>query len=166
MKLNRHVDPETVYDLLDGELDPARERAVEAHLWRCERCRALHEECGATLAALRWYGTVRPEPPAGYWEGFWTRWSGARSWAPRRVLVPLAAAATLAALAGGWLASRPGAPADLPAIATPAVPSARTAIDDPEWARDYEFFERASIALGSVDPLSKGIVLAGLAGEP
>jgi hypothetical protein len=37
---------------------------------------------------------------------------------------------------------------------------------DSGWEDDYEFFERATIAVGSVDPLSKGVILASLAEAP
>jgi hypothetical protein len=34
------------------------------------------------------------------------------------------------------------------------------------WADDYARFERMSIAVGGIDPVSKGLVLATLAEEP
>jgi hypothetical protein len=34
------------------------------------------------------------------------------------------------------------------------------------WADDYARYERMSVAVGGIDPVSKGIVLASLAEEP
>ncbi len=60
-----HLDPEAIYDLLDGRLEPAAERAAEAHLWRCDDCRTLREECTALQSSLRWYAADRPATPSG-----------------------------------------------------------------------------------------------------
>ncbi len=38
--MNRHLDPDTLQDLLDGELGPAERLAAEAHLATCETCAA------------------------------------------------------------------------------------------------------------------------------
>jgi hypothetical protein len=37
---------------------------------------------------------------------------------------------------------------------------------DLDLVRDYEFFERVTVAVGSMDPMSKGIILAGLGEAP
>ncbi len=168
-----HLDAETVYALLDGRLDTVRSPQVETHLWRCEACRRLRQECAALRSSLLWYGAEPPPPPDGYWDEFWRRVlldrePGARpAVAPqataRRLALLLAAAAAVVLIVGGMWAIRAGtgmAPAPVPVQAI-ASSAARA-----EWADDYELFERTSIAIGGVDPMSKGVVLASLAEAP
>lgn len=168
MRSSEHIDLDTLYELLDGRLDTAAEQRAEAHLWRCDACRALREECGALLSAVRWYGADPPRPPVGYWDGFWDRWSDAQvvplRTAPVRKSVvvssALALAASLALLVG--IVGDAGdheADAVTAQVSTPITTQA-------EWAEDYEFFERATIAVGSIDPMSKGVVLASFAEAP
>ncbi|CAN5223656.1 hypothetical protein BH18GEM1_BH18GEM1_00480 [soil metagenome] len=168
-----HVDAETVYALLDGRLDTVRSRQVETHLWRCEACRRLRAECGALRTSLLWYGAEPPSPPDGYWNEFWRRVSLDREPDTRPAVAPqatarrlaplLAAAASVVLIVGGVWAIRAGtAMAPTPAPAQAPASSAAQA----EWADDYELFERTSIAIGGVDPMSKGVVLASLAEAP
>lgn len=168
MRSSEHLDLDTLYELLDGRLDTAAEQRVEAHLWRCGTCRALREECGALLSAVRWYGADPPRPPSGYWESFWGHWSGtsvvplrtARARNGALVSGVLALAASLALLIGIVGDAGKQVPDGVTAqISTPAPTQA-------EWAEDYEFFERATIAVGSIDPMSKGVVLASFAEAP
>ena len=42
-------------------------------------------------------------------------------------------------------------------------PVAAAPVPGPEWSSEYRLFEQATVAIGSVDPVSKGIVLASLA---
>ena len=168
-----HLDPQRVYDLLDGSLEAADERAAQAHLFRCDRCRELERECAGVVDALRWYGSEQLAPPAGYWDGFWARWSPSREPAVRlrpprpassRLAPALAAAAALALLAGLWWSERSPQGAAEPRIVD-ARPL-RQAVSGAGWADDYARFERMSIAVGGIDPMSKGLVLATLAEEP
>ena len=83
------VDAETLAAWVDGGLPKAEAAAVEMHLADCERCTAMI----ATFA--------RTIPDASVAESLWTRWH-------LRWLVPLATAATVAAL---WvLVPRPESP--------------------------------------------------------
>ncbi|HET9480406.1 MAG TPA: zf-HC2 domain-containing protein, partial [Candidatus Polarisedimenticolia bacterium] len=66
-----HLDTQAIYALLDGRLEPGAEQVAEAHIWRCDGCRALREECAALLSSLRWYAADPPGPPDGYWDEFW-----------------------------------------------------------------------------------------------
>lgn len=160
-----HVDPETIHALLDERLPEPEARAARAHLWRCARCRARHEERAALLGALRWYAAEPPAPPPGYWEAFWGRWSirGLPARARRRSLAPLLAAAAVGGLlVGGWLADRESTQ---PSPALVAVPPPG-AVADSAWLGDYRVYERLTVAIGSVDPLSKGVTLAALAEGP
>jgi hypothetical protein len=173
MNGSNHLDAQRVYDLLDDRLDAAAESAAHAHLFRCDRCRELERECAGVVESLRWYGSEQLEPPAGYWDTFWARWSPSeervvRLPAPRPVasrLAPaLAVAAALALLAGLWWTERaPETPGEL---LTAEAPPLRQAVAGSGWADDYARFERMSIAVGGIDPVSKGLVLATLAEEP
>lgn len=176
--MTNHLDTSTIYDLLDGELDSASERIAMAHLLRCERCRAEGEECRATLESLRSSATVSP-PPEGYWDAFWVRFEervGAvpdpgearpatvtpfrGSW----VAAALATAAAIALLLGTWWSGEPD-PGDVDSREVRTV-AARSVGVDTGWESHIEFFERATVAVGSVDPLSKGVVLASMADSP
>lgn len=167
-----HLDTAAIYALLDGTLPAAEARRAEAHLWRCATCRMLREECGAVVSALRWYGAEPPPPPEGYWERFWRQWDGAATAAAvrgsrlRRVAPGLALAASLALAVGLW--SRGGERAgsiDTAAAILPALPPSVVA-QGADWSEDYALFERMTVAVGGVDPLSKGVALAGLAESP
>ncbi len=151
-----HLDPEAIYTLLDGRLEPLAEQAAEAHLWRCEACRTLREECAALLSSLRWYAADPPAPPEGYWDELWRK----VSLTPRRRARSLVPALALAASIAVLLAIQPqGEPvSDRPVAVVP--PEAGQ--PGPQWASEYQLFEQARVAIGSVDPLSKGIVLASL----
>lgn len=166
--MNEHLDIDTLYRLLDGELDPSAARAAESHVWRCQPCRALRDECGAVSSALRWYGGEPPSPPEEYWEGFWqrlpldsvSRRPGAVRYSPRR-LVPALAAAAVAA----WILATVSTGPREPVHTSSSVTHASVAIPA-EWADDYDLFQQTTIAIGSVDPISKGIALASLAQAP
>ena len=185
MNVPEHLDAETIYALLEGELEPGRERAAEAHLWRCDACRALREECAATLGGLRWYGERTPPTPEAYWESFWSRWPLADDLRARRervVAAPrrlgarrlTAAAAAVAILAAGswWTARRAEVnPTRLASQATASVqPSGSSAprelLAGTAWENDVEVMRRVTFTVGSIDPLSKGVVLASRAEEP
>lgn len=173
MSDSRHLDERRIYDLADGLLDPAEESAAQAHLLRCEACRLLERECASVVESLRWYGAEPVAPPAGYWEEFWERWSAAREpvaarsipRAGARFAPALAAAAALALLVGLWWTERPD-PAEEPLVATASAPPLRQAMAEAGWADDYARFEAMSVAVGGVDPVSKGVVLASLAERP
>lgn len=70
-----HLDERLVYDLLDSRLDAAAESAAQAHLLGCDSCRRLDRECSVVVKSLNWYGAESVEPPDGYWDEFWERWS-------------------------------------------------------------------------------------------
>lgn len=170
MGVTDHLDPASIYALIEGRLAAPDERRAEAHLCRCGRCRVLRDECGATLNALRWYATEPPTPPTGYWEEFWGRWPerAARARRPstphrplRRFAPALALAASVAVTIGLWPRTGGEAPTGAGGMAA-AAPLVRHA----EWSEDYERFERFTIAVGSVDPMSKGVALASLAEAP
>ncbi|MGH7570933.1 MAG: zf-HC2 domain-containing protein [Gemmatimonadota bacterium] len=152
-----HLSAEAIYDLLDGRLDPTAAQAAEAHLWRCDRCRMLREECAALLSSLRWYGADPPAPPDGYWDELWGKVSLTPRPRARRLVPALALAASIAVLLSiqPW---RESTPTDGPVAAG----SPEAVAPGPQWASEYRLFEQATIAIGSVDPLSKGIVLASL----
>jgi len=178
MRVPAHTDSETIYDHLEERLEEPEARAVEAHLWRCDACRRLRDECAAVVSGLGWYGAETPDPPTGYWSDFWARWE-TRDEAPsskdrRARILPfpripelirdLAPAAAIAALlVGWWAATLPDAADEPPAIAGPTPPQVEDASG--AWQEDIEMFERATIMAGGVDPLSKGIVLVGLVEE-
>ena len=83
------VDAETLAAWADGGLPKAEAAAVELHLAECERCTAM----------VATFARTTPDAPAA--ESLWTRWH-------LRWLVPLATAATVAAL---WvLVPRPDSP--------------------------------------------------------
>ena len=183
MNGSEHLSEQRVYDLVDGRLDTAAESAAQAHLLRCERCRLLERECAGVVESLRWYGSEPVEPPAGYWAEFWDRWSAGGTasdpspsdsspirlrTAPRHTgirLAPiLAMAAALALLVGLWWTDRPApGPATTASVSAPPL---RQAMADAGWADHYARFERLSVAVGGIDPVSKGIVLASLAEQP
>ena len=173
MKGSGHLDAQRIYDLLDGRLDPAAEGEAQAHLLRCDDCRRRERESAAVVDALRWYGTESREPPVGYWEGFWQRWSpqAAPAVVPpatrrrfHRALAPaLALAAALALLVGVWWSERPPA---TPEVRTAAAPPLREAIARAGWADDYARYERMTVAVGGIDPVSTAVVLASLAEQP
>lgn len=153
-----HLDARAIYALLDGRLEPAVEHVAEAHIWRCGACRSLREECAALLSSLRWYAADPPAPPDGYWDELWRDLPlSPRSPSRRRgVTATLALAASLALL----LVTQPG---DRPVSdGSPAVVSSGPVAPSPRWTSEYRLFEQASATIGSVDPLSKGIVLASL----
>lgn len=172
MNSANHLDAQRVYDLLDGRLDAADESAAQAHLFRCDRCRELERECAGVVESLRWYGSEQLAPPADYWDDFWTRWSpservvrlDARRPASSRLAPALAVAAALALLVGLWWTER--APDGAGELRIAEAPPLRQAVTGTGWADDYARFERMSIAVGGIDPVSKGLILASLAEEP
>lgn len=190
MKGKEHLDVQLVYDLLDGRLDSAAESAAQAHLLRCDRCRGLERECAGVVESMRWYGLEPVEPPEGYWEQFWERWSPDVVEAPAgpgspdedeadgpqvvrlpverrgawRFAPALTTAAALALLAGLWWSERPRE-VEMQTAAVEA-PPLREAAAVSDWGDDYARFEQMAIAVGGVDPVSKGIVLASLAEAP
>jgi putative zinc finger protein len=185
MNVPEHLDAEAIYALLEGELEPGRERAAEAHLWRCDACRARREACAATLGGLRWYGERTPPTPEGYWESFWGRWPLADDLRARRERAPAtppwrtarrltAAAAAVAILAAGswWTARRVEVdPTQLASQATASLEpggsaAPRELLAGTDWENDVEVMRRVTFTVGSIDPLSKGVVLASLAEEP
>lgn len=172
----RHLDEQRIYDLVDGRLEAADESAAQAHLLRCETCRRLERECAGVVESLRWYGSEPVAPPAGYWEGFWERWSAAREPIAIRTPAPgrggsrlapiLALAAALAFLVGLWWTERTDPSGGGAPLATASAPPLREAMASAGWADDYARFERMSVAVGGIDPVSKGVVLASLAEQP
>jgi len=173
-----HLDAQRIYDLLDGRLDPGTESEAEGHLLRCDACRRLERECAGVVESLQWYGSEPAEPPAGYWDSFWDsfwdRWAPAadprvvplsqpRRAGYRRFAPALALAAALALLVGLWWSER--GPATTGELQT-AAPPLREAVAGTGWADDYARFERMTIAVGGIDPVSKGVVLASLAEAP
>lgn len=184
MKGTEHLDVQLVYDLLDGRLDAAAESAAQAHLLRCDRCRGLERECAGVVESMRWYGLEPVEPPQGYWEEFWERWSPEVAGTPEpnedeypqvvplrvdrrgawRFVPAFATAAAVALLAGLWWSERPRE-VEMQSAAIEA-PPLREAVAVSDWGDDYARFEQMAIAVGGVDPVSKGIVLASLAEAP
>jgi len=100
-------------DLLDGELTPAEQRAVEAHLRGCAACTAVLEDLKRVVERAREAGAARRPPEADLWSGIAARIEAAPSSrgvapftprAPRRIaftLPQLAAAAALVAAVSG-----------------------------------------------------------------
>lgn len=97
---------------------------------------------------------------------------------PSRRVVPLssrftpivAAAAAILLLVGLWWTDieGPNSPVTTTMETTTVVtaPVVTLPVADPDLADDYEFFERVTVAVGSVDPLSKGVALASLIEGP
>ena len=88
------------------------------------------------------------------WE-FWTDLGLKPRVRTRRLIPALALAASIALL----LLIQPG-PDSTPDVLAPV---AAAPVPGPEWSSEYRLFEQATVAIGSVDPVSKGIVLASLA---
>lgn len=183
MHIREHQDAETLYRLLEGRLEPGLERAVESHLWRCEACRALRDQCATILGALHWYGEWMTRPPVGHWDDFWARWPLAgdlrsRSILPGRVrrgrgrAAGLATAAAVVLAAGLWWSAGRNQdtttrqPLSPPSPSPTAQAGARQLVVGTPWEGDVEAIERLGMAVGSMDPSSKGVALASLAGEP
>lgn len=177
MNGSEHLDTQRVYELLDGRLDAVAEGEAQAHLLRCDACRRLERESAAVVEALRWYGSRTAPPPEGYWDSFWERWTPEAGNVPPAVAIPsgprrlpralgpiLAMAAALALLVGIWWSERP--PATKGEVQTAAAPPLREAVSRSGWGDDYARFERMAIAVGGIDPVSKGVVLASLAEAP
>jgi anti-sigma factor RsiW len=64
---------ELVTDYLEGELDPAREAALDAHLTACDGCDAYVEQMRQTVIALRRLGNgegISPEARAAVLAAF------------------------------------------------------------------------------------------------
>ena len=182
--MTEHLDERLVYDLLDGRLDAAAESAAHEPLLRCERCRGLERACAGVVESLRWYGLEPVTPPEGYWEGFWERWSPEKALplrsreelAPQvvplraglrggwRLAPALATAAAVALLAGVWWSERPRVVETRTTVVQAPPLGQATAVSD--WGEDYARFEQMAIAVGGVDPVSKGVVLASLAEAP
>jgi hypothetical protein len=176
MNGSEHLDIQRIYDLLDGRLDSLAEGVAQAHLLRCERCRELECKCANVVESLRWYGSEPMESPAGYWDSFWDRWSPSAAEievvplpverkAAFRLAPVLAVAAALALLVGLWW-SESYTPTATDELQTVQVPMLREAVANTDWAEDYARFERMTIAVGGINPVSRGIVLASLAQEP
>jgi anti-sigma factor RsiW len=90
-------DPEPIFELADGSLEPAREREVRSHLGGCGGCRALYERELRLNASL---GTLRFEEPRSVCRGVAmalpTRSLRARlMWAALAVVLLLTASVTL-----------------------------------------------------------------------
>lgn len=55
---------ELITDYLEGQLDPGRVAALDAHLAGCDGCDTYVEQMRQTVAALRGVGGAGPLPPA------------------------------------------------------------------------------------------------------
>lgn len=58
-------DEEALTEYLDGELDPERRKAVEAHLASCPACSKTLERLKAASKAFKKHGAVPPPPGLG-----------------------------------------------------------------------------------------------------
>lgn len=111
-------------DFLDGALEEAARRRIEAHLASCRECRRAVEEHRAVWRLLEAYRP--PEPSAGFSDA--VRAARARAGRVARLRRIAAAAAIVAALAGGarwlwWPSSSPTAAPAGPAAAAEPVDS-------------------------------------------
>jgi hypothetical protein len=120
------IDAETLAAWADGGLPKAEAAAVEVHLADCERCTSM----------VATFVRTTPESPAA--ESLWQRWH-------LRWLVPLATAATVAAL---WvLVPRPGSgPAGTPESAvTTEAPAAAPSPQQPSLSAEAKREEPAAV---------------------
>ena len=143
MKMSEHLLNERISALLD---EPRADPEAEAHLERCERCRAEYERLSRMRMAISALGEL--QPPSDQWSRIEARLeaspfiapgplSGRRSWG-RRLLGswPLQAAAALLLFAGGVVAGlqftglRADGPAEvagrpIPVVTAPGVATGR-----------------------------------------
>jgi anti-sigma factor RsiW len=130
-------------EYVDGELDPATQAALEAHLATCASCRATRDELQRVVARAR--GIGYREPATDLWSAIETSITATVPGPARRVVTLswarlAAAAAIVAVLAGGFawtLASRrtvvvitppPSADTMATSITTPAPAGAAMAV--------------------------------------
>ncbi|HEX3465741.1 MAG TPA: zf-HC2 domain-containing protein [Candidatus Elarobacter sp.] len=121
--MTSHYDRDILIDYLHGELDPASDAAVLAHLEACADCTAMHDEEASLGEALRAaaraeqlefpsmvkarvWDAVRHEQPS------WL--DRLRAWGPR-LAVPVAAAIALGAYLGAPVWRNPAQPAGIEA---------------------------------------------------
>ncbi len=117
--------------LIDGSLEPAARRDVEAHLHSCDECAAMADDLRRVRALA---GSLeRLEPPSAAWDRVARRTvaplQGRLLWMSRarRAVVPLATAACLVLAVGlVYLWNRPSPPA----------PGTRTAVEAPRTSSE------------------------------
>jgi len=109
-------------------------------------------------------GALGPATPSGTSRSLSLRRATMRRYAPVALAASLAAVVALGA-GMWWIGDAPVARPPSAATFTAHPPTAAAAMPsgDQAWEDDWAFFERVSYAIGSVDPLSKGVALAGLA---
>lgn len=129
--MNCHDYELQIGDAVDGTLDAPAQRALDAHLATCERCRQLAEDFRAIRAASLQLGPEAPPPH------LWTRIAAAIDADVRRPRWPewlrawpsfAAAAAAVAVVAAvSWMAWR-----DLSPVANPDPPIVAADMGDPD----------------------------------
>lgn len=122
MPCDRYI--ELISARLDGELDPAGEQTLLAHLDTCPRCRALADDFGLLRTAVQELSVPAPEELSA---GVLRRMSAPRR--SRRVLPRLAALAACALLTVGIV--RMAQAPHTPAVADPGAVMARTGDNAP-----------------------------------
>ena len=151
--MTMHYDPDTLDDYLRGELEPALDAAVLAHLEGCSTCRAEHDEAAAVRDWIRAQARVEERPfPAAI---------KARVWAAVRNPPPT----LLERVAGAWRPwfALPLAGAVAAATIFATVPALRPAAEPVRVAASYYLETHAAQA--AENPLSdrSTIVTASLA---
>ena len=116
----QHLTTDTLLDYVHGELPPAQDAAVYAHIEQCEPCRAEYEAEIAIGEMLRAQAAQdERELPSAVKAEIWQRvrsskpaiWNRALGWIRPAVAVPLAAAIAVAAYVGTTYIGPHGAPA-------------------------------------------------------
>jgi anti-sigma factor RsiW len=115
-----HLSNDTLLDYIHGELSPADDASVYAHIEQCEACRAEHQAEVALGEMLR-ANAAREERelPSAVKAEIWERvragkpspWSSALGWFRPAIAIPVAAAIALGAYFGTTYMTPRGAPA-------------------------------------------------------
>jgi hypothetical protein len=146
---------ERLSEYLDDEMEPAKRRAVEAHLARCTDCRRVVEDLRQVIARA---GSLQPRSPeADLWSGIEARIQAPvaspvrRPWSVAFTLPQyVAASLALMVVSGGavWVAQHGGRATSLPSVSATRDAgeldrSAPSALSDPAYDKTVADLEHA-----------------------